>query len=163
MRFTPEIITELKANEVFVFGSNATGFHGAGSAGMAMRGFAQNTWRQDTAFLNALNSPKGSPFRVGNWAILGQSRGFQVGKNGKSYAIETIKRPGLKRSTSLQEILSQLVELNSFAAANPEYIFLVTKIGCSLAGYSVSEIAGLFKQVPWLDNVVLPKEFEFRS
>lgn len=162
--FTPENISTLKDNEVFVFGSNADGFHGAGSAGMAFRGEGANTWRSDTFFTDALNSPKGSPKRIGNWAILGQARGFQEGKNGKSYAIETIKRPGLKRSTSLDEILSQLKELSSFARAHPELKFLVTKIGSFLAGYSVEEIRSVFVQViDFPDNVILPKEYEFRA
>ena len=30
--FTPEFITELKPNEIFVFGSNIGGFHGGGAA-----------------------------------------------------------------------------------------------------------------------------------
>ena len=31
--YTPEFITELKADEVFVFGSNLAGMHGCGIAG----------------------------------------------------------------------------------------------------------------------------------
>ena len=38
-RYTPERITELKANEVFVFGSNLNGFHGGGAARIAMERF----------------------------------------------------------------------------------------------------------------------------
>ena len=30
--FTPEFITELKPNEIFVFGSNLAGMHGGGAA-----------------------------------------------------------------------------------------------------------------------------------
>lgn len=37
--FTPERITELKANEVFVFGSNLAGMHGGGAAALAFRKF----------------------------------------------------------------------------------------------------------------------------
>ena len=37
--FTPERITELKANEVFVFGSNLAGSHGGGAAALAFRKF----------------------------------------------------------------------------------------------------------------------------
>lgn len=37
--FTPERITELKADEVFVFGSNLAGMHGGGAAYMAFRLF----------------------------------------------------------------------------------------------------------------------------
>ena len=37
--YTPEMITELKANEVFVFGSNLAGAHGGGAALLAYRKF----------------------------------------------------------------------------------------------------------------------------
>ena len=37
--FTPEQITELKADEVFVFGSNLAGMHGGGAAYAAYRKF----------------------------------------------------------------------------------------------------------------------------
>ena len=38
-KYTPERITELKANEVFVFGSNLNGFHAGGAARIAMEKF----------------------------------------------------------------------------------------------------------------------------
>ena len=37
--FTPEFITELKPNEIFVFGSNLAGMHGGGAARIAMEQF----------------------------------------------------------------------------------------------------------------------------
>ncbi len=37
--YTPERITELKADEVFVFGSNLAGMHGAGAAWLAFQKF----------------------------------------------------------------------------------------------------------------------------
>ena len=37
--FTPERISELKADEVFVFGSNLAGMHGGGAAYVALRKF----------------------------------------------------------------------------------------------------------------------------
>ncbi len=37
--FTPEFITELKTDEVFVFGSNLAGIHGGGAAYAALRLF----------------------------------------------------------------------------------------------------------------------------
>ena len=39
MEYTPEIIRELKPNEVFVFGSNLAGFHGGGAARVARNKF----------------------------------------------------------------------------------------------------------------------------
>lgn len=35
--YTPEFITELKPNEIFVFGSNIHGYHGGGAAAIACR------------------------------------------------------------------------------------------------------------------------------
>jgi hypothetical protein len=43
-------VASLEADEVFVFGSNRDGFHGAGSAGLACRGDASNSWRSDERF-----------------------------------------------------------------------------------------------------------------
>jgi len=37
--FTPDFITELKPNEIFVFGSNLAGMHGGGAARVAMECF----------------------------------------------------------------------------------------------------------------------------
>ena len=37
--FTPEFITELKSDEVFVFGSNLAGMHGGGAAYIAFKQF----------------------------------------------------------------------------------------------------------------------------
>lgn len=38
-------------------------------------------------------------------------------------------------------------------------IFLVTPIGCGIAGWRVAEIAPLFKEASRLENVTLPKSF----
>jgi len=45
MRVYKGLITTLGNNQVFVFGSNANGFHGAGAAGWAMLHVAGNSWR----------------------------------------------------------------------------------------------------------------------
>ena len=39
MKFTPDMIDKLEANQVFVFGSNYAGRHGAGAAKLAWRKF----------------------------------------------------------------------------------------------------------------------------
>ena len=44
-RFTPEMISELAPNEVFVFGSNLGGFHGGGAARAAVNLFGA-VWGQ---------------------------------------------------------------------------------------------------------------------
>ena len=39
MRNTPEVMTHMKPDEVFIFGSNEAGIHGAGAALLALRQF----------------------------------------------------------------------------------------------------------------------------
>ena len=39
MRVTPTLVTELKPNEIFCYGSNRNGFHGAGAAKLAFDKF----------------------------------------------------------------------------------------------------------------------------
>jgi hypothetical protein len=152
---------ELKPNQVFIFGSNSTGFHGAGSAGLACRGESKNTWRQDEWFLKAMKSSVGSSDRIGKWAIYGVSRGFQEGSCGKSYAIETIKHPGKLRTTSLEEIEEQLKIMFLFILNNPQFEFLMTPIGTKLAGWSEEEMGRVFDKVclngiP--QNLIIPKD-----
>ena len=163
---TPTTVGKLGPNQVFVFGTNADGFHGAGAAGFAFRGDASNTWRTDRSFLVAMNAPVGSPHRLGRWAVFGVSRGLQQGLQGQSYGIETIRRPGHKRSTPLSEILEQLLEMCQMARLRQDLEFLVAPLGCGLAGYTESEIKALFTQIRDTDgipdNVVLPAVFECR-
>ena len=80
-------------------------------------------------------------------AIMGQGHGLQ----GKSYAINSMS--GL---TDMAEDVSAFVK---FAKAHPEKHFLVTLIGCGIAGYHPSDIAPLFEGCKELDNVSLPAEF----
>lgn len=134
------MITALKEYEVFVFGSNRAGFHGAGAAGYAMRGTAANTWRTDEAFLRAMKAPVGHIDRIGRWAVYGVGRGWQKGHHGMSYAIQTIERPGLKRSTMPGEIRHQIVDLCAFACEHPGWTFLYTEIGAGLSGYTKAEM-----------------------
>ena len=84
--FTPEFITQLKADEVFVFGSNLAGMHGGGA--------------------------------------------------------ETIK-----------PYVDEFIE---FAKGHPELTFLVTRIGCGIAGFMDEEISPLFEKAHDVENIVLP-------
>ena len=44
-KYTPEMIRELAANEIFVFGSNLAGYHGGGAARIALNNFGA-VWGQ---------------------------------------------------------------------------------------------------------------------
>ena len=84
-RTTPEFITELQPNEIFVFGCNLKGMHGG---------------------------------------------------------VETIK--------------PYVDEFIAFAKANKNLTFLVTRIGCGIAGFTDDEISPLFEKAHDVENIVLP-------
>ena len=88
-------------------------------------------------------------FAVENFgAIYGQGVGLQ----GQSYAIPTM---GLNRNT----IGRYVDEFIMFADCHPQMTFLVTRIGCGIAGFTDEEIAPLFARAYSLPNVYLPMEF----
>ena len=80
-------------------------------------------------------------------AVMGQGEGLQ----GRSYAI-----PSTDGMDSLSKHVRTFVD---FADKHPELTFLVTRIGCGVAGYTYQEVAPLFAGVVDMENVWLPKEF----
>lgn len=120
--YTPNYITQLGENEVFVFGSNTRGNHHSGAAALAKR------WG----------------------AIQGQGEGLQ----GKTYAIPTMFPTALE----IQPYVNRFID---FALQHPEKTFLVTKIGCGIAGFTEEEIAPLFQRVVSQNilNITLPEKF----
>lgn len=80
-------------------------------------------------------------------AVWGQGEGLQ----GQSYALPTMG--GL---TALSEAVGRFAQ---YAEAHPQLRFLVTAVGCGVAGYPVSDIAPLFRNCINLENVTLPAEF----
>ena len=117
-RTTPERITELQPNEIFVFGSTLEGMHGGGTAWTAYRKFG---------------------------AIMGQGVGLQ----GQSYGIPTMQG-------GVETIKPYVDDFIVFAKEHPELTFLVTRIGCGIAGFRNEEIAPLFQEAHSVDNIVLP-------
>lgn len=89
-------------------------------------------------------------------AISGQGTGLM----GRSYGIATKDR-NLK-VLPLSTIQSQIRKLYEFASVNPQLRFIVTPVGCGLAGYKPSEIAPLFHFYKRPLNIVLPDEFKER-
>lgn len=120
-RYTPQMITELKPDEIFVFGSNLDGYHGGGAARIAYRKFG---------------------------AVWGQGVGLQ----GKSYAIPTMQG-------GVETIKPYVDDFIDFAKRRTDLVFLVTRIGCGIAGFSDSEIAPLFAKAMAVGNIILPEEF----
>lgn len=108
MQKSPNYITKLQPDEIFVFGSNLAGMHGGGAARLAYQKFG---------------------------AVWGQGVGLQ----GQSYAIPTMQG-------GVETIQPYVDEFIKFAKQHPQLKFLVTEIGCGIAGFSPSEIAPLFEQ-----------------
>lgn len=81
-------------------------------------------------------------------AIWGQGSGMQ----GSSYAIPTMQG-GVE---TIKPYVDQFVQ---YASSHKEFTFLVTRIGCGIAGFRDEEIAPMFLEALELENVVLPKEF----
>lgn len=79
--------------------------------------------------------------------------GKGVGLQGESYAIPT--KDSKLKVLPLSHIKHYVDEFKEFAKKNPEKVFLVTKIGCGLAGYKEEEIKTLFKEAP--KNCILPE------
>jgi hypothetical protein len=50
-------------------------------------------------------------------------------------------------------------EFVAYAQSHPEKVFLVTRIGCGIAGFTARDMAPLFAQTIDLENVILPKDF----
>lgn len=120
-KYTPDRISELQSNEVFVFGSNLAGAHGGGAARAAYNKFG---------------------------AVWGRG----VGLFGQSYAIPTMQG-------GVETIKPYVDEFIRFAKEHDELEFLVTRIGCGIAGFRDSEIAPLFKEAIDVENIILPRSF----
>ena len=75
-----------------------------------------------------------------------------VGLQGQSYGIPTMQG-------GVETIQPYVDDFIAFAKAHPELKFLVTLIGCGIAGFTPEEIGPLFKDAIDLENVILPKEF----
>ena len=81
-------------------------------------------------------------------AVWGQGVGLQ----GQSYAIPTMQG-------GVETIKPYVDEFIEFAKVHPELKFLVTRIGCGIAGFKDEEIGPLFKGATDVENIILPKEF----
>jgi len=125
-RSTSDNITRVSRNQVFIFGSNESGFHGAGAARMAMNFGAK----------------------------IGQAEGLQ----GLTYAIPT-KDKSIELQLTLEEISRYVDRFIEFSKQNPELTFLVTEIGCGLAGYTPEQVAPLFTKAVNVENIHLPHRF----
>ena len=81
-------------------------------------------------------------------AVWGQGVGLQ----GQSYAIPTMQG-------GVETIRPYVDEFIDFARRHPHLKFLVTEIGCGIAGFTPDEIAPLFAAAVSVENIWLPARF----
>lgn len=81
-------------------------------------------------------------------AVWGHGEGLQ----GNSYAIPTMQG-------GIESITPYVERFIEFAEYEKALTFYVTKIGCSIAGFAIKDIAPLFRNAYNLPNVILPIEF----
>lgn len=124
MGYTPDYIDRLLPNQVFVFGSNALGYHTGGASGTARKKFG---------------------------AVWGQAEGIQ----GQSYAIPVDFGKG-NVAPDIQPYVDRFIV---YAKAHPNNHFLVTRVGCGIAGFTDQEMAEHFREALTMSNVSLPRSF----
>lgn len=149
MKFYNGFINDLKDNEIFVFGSNPEGRHGAGTAKIAKDKFG---------------------------AIYGKGRGIQgksyalPTKNLKAGYTEqisirkkiTYEKDGYKSITA-EQIKTNIKELYSYARKNKDKVFYIAyqNNGFNLNGYTGEEMFDLFtKNVQVPENILISDTYK---
>jgi hypothetical protein len=128
-------ITTLQPNQVFVFGSNPEGRHGAGAAKVARDKFG---------------------------AIYGQGEGLQGQSYALPTKDLRVKENKGLRSISVEGIVSSIKKLYDVARDNPTKDFLVSDYsGTNLSGYTGQEMADMFASAGTIpNNIVFNENFD---
>ena len=118
---------EADDDAVFVFGSNGASYNGnplKGTGGAALSALQQGRLEQNENMANTYS------------------------KNKRSYGIQTVTKPGARKSLSSQEIINNITKFYEEASNNPDQIYKVayTDVGSktSLNGYSGDEMIDMF-------------------
>ncbi len=90
-------------------------------------------------------------YAVKKWGAI---RGIGAGLQGRAYAIPTKSTP--RRTLPIEKVGSYVRDFIEHARLHPENRYLLSKIGCGLAGFSEAEISPLFSDSP--SNVFLINE-----
>lgn len=121
-------IMQLEPNEIFIFGSNTAGKHGAGAALQA-----RLSW--------------------------GAKWGIGEGITGQCYAFPTLDGSNSQLTQlPIEALVASRDRLYSTCAQHTDKIFLLTKVGCGLAGYPEETMRGLFVDPP--ANLILPLDWQ---
>ena len=113
-----------------------------------------DTLEKDEIFVfgsNLAGHHMGGAARVANIKF-GAEWGVGVGLTGQSYAIPTMQG-------GVETIRPYVDEFVEFANQHQNMKFLVTRIGCGIAGFKDEEIAPLFRKAVPVSNIYLPQKF----
>lgn len=134
-RITPTVVKQLTDKQIFGFGSNLQGVHGAGAAKMAVQ------W----------GAKRGVGFGLRGQTYAIPTRDYK-GFNPTTHKHEFENLP--------LDVIKVSVEQYIFdCKLYGELQFLTTAIGCGHAGYTAQEIAPLFENAIGISNIWLPLEF----
>lgn len=100
---------------------------------------------------NLLGMHNGGAARTA-YKCFGAEWGNGDGLQGQSYAIPTMQGD----VSTIKPYTDKFIE---FAKQHPELTFLVTSIGCGIAGFTPAEIAPLFRNALNISNIHLPESF----
>jgi len=134
VKASPKLIEQLEDGQIFVFGSNDQGRHGAGAAYTALKKFGASYGR-------------GKGLVGESYAI--PTRKF-IQDDSKNWQLVTLP---------VSEISTHINDFISFASVHKELDFLVTEVGCGHAGISHETIAPLFERAKDMPNIFLPEKF----
>lgn len=87
----------------------------------------------------------------------GAKYGQGFGISGQTFAIPT--KDWEINTLKLSIIQFYIMRFFDFTMVAKNYKFLVTEIGCGLAGYKPNDIGPLFAKAKFCDNIYLPKRF----
>ena len=113
-----------------------------------------DTLEKDEIFVfgsNLAGHHMGGAARVANIKF-GAEWGVGVGLTGQSYAIPMMQG-------GVETIRPYVDEFIEFANQHQNMKFLVTRIGCGIAGFKDEEIAPLFRKAVSVSNIYLPQKF----
>lgn len=81
----------------------------------------------------------------------GAEWGIGEGLTGSTYAL-----PTMEGTASMKKAIAHFIVC---AKQHPELTFLVTAVGCGIAGYTPKEVAPMFREALSVENIYLPKVF----
>ena len=88
----------------------------------------------------------------------GAKWGQVAGLQGRTYGIPT-KDASIRRTLTIEEIKPFVDDFIKFAKSRKDLIFLVTEVGCGLAGLKPKDVAPLFEEAIDVENIYLPERF----